>query len=111
MTVAIVSGPQPARKLVATLTGDAAKTTLFTVPHDLGQDVIVSLHETDAPYGQEVEAEIQARVGAQGRTRMTVLPLRRSVGLSAGTASSRVAMVPICVRRRPSRTRSTIFTS
>jgi hypothetical protein len=49
--------------------------------------------------------------GAQGRTRMTVLPLRRSVGLSAGTASSRVATVPMCVRRRPSRTRSTISTS
>jgi putative transposase len=48
---------------------------------------------------------------AQGHTRMTVLPLRRSVGLSAGTASSRVATVPMCVRRRPSRTRSTISTS
>ena len=48
---------------------------------------------------------------AQGHTRMTVLPLRRSVGLSAGTASSRAATVPMCVRRRPSRTRSTISTS
>jgi putative transposase len=48
---------------------------------------------------------------AQGHTRMTVLPLRRSVGLSAGTASSRVVTVPMCVRRRPSRTRSTISTS
>ena len=48
---------------------------------------------------------------AQGRTRMTVLPLRRSAGLSAGTASSRVATVPMCGRRRPSRTRSTICVS
>lgn len=57
---------------------------------------------------QETAQHVQ---GAQGRTRMTVLPLRRSVGLSAGTASSRVATVPMCVRRRPSRTRSTISTS
>jgi len=49
--------------------------------------------------------------GVQGRTRMTVLPLRRSVGLSAGMASSRVATVPTGTRRRPSRARVTISTS
>jgi hypothetical protein len=49
--------------------------------------------------------------GAQGCTRITVLPLRRSAGLSAGTASSRVATVPMCVRRRPSRARSAISAS
>ena len=49
--------------------------------------------------------------GAHGCTRITVLPLRRSAGLSAGTASSRVATVPMCVRRRPSRTRSAISVS
>lgn len=57
------------------------------------------------------DPSLTAVLGTQGRTRMTVLPLRRSVGLSTGTASSRVATVPMCVRRRPSRTRSTISTS
>jgi hypothetical protein len=40
-----------------------------------------------------------------GRTRMIVFPGRRSVGLKAATASSRVATVPMFVRSRPSRTR------
>src|SRR5204862_1296194 len=48
-----------------------------------------------------------ARV-AHGRTRMIVFPLRRSVRLKAATASSRVAMLPMFVRSRPSRTRWTI---
>src|SRR6266550_9622849 len=39
-----------------------------------------------------------------GRTLMIVFPLRRSVGLRAATASSRVAMLPMFVRSRPSRT-------
>lgn len=70
--------------------------------------------EAGRPVGEGVQREVEETlhaVLAQGRTRMTVLPLRRSVGLSAGTASSRVATVPMCVRRRPSRTRSTISTS
>src|SRR5207237_9203394 len=46
-----------------------------------------------------------------GRTRMIVFPLRRSVGLRAATASSRVATLPMFVRRRPSRTRWTISLS
>ena len=46
--------------------------------------------------------------GPHGRTRMIVLPLRRSVGLRAATASSRVATLPMFVRSRPSRTRRTI---
>ncbi len=45
-----------------------------------------------------------ARV-AHGRTRMIVFPVRRSVGLRAVTASSRVEMLPMFVRSRPSRTR------
>jgi creatinine amidohydrolase len=62
-------------------------------------------------YG-EIRAQMIGRdITPKGRTRMTVLPLRRSVGLSAATASSRVATVPVCVRSRPSRTRSTICTS
>ena len=36
---------------------------------------------------------------------MIVFPLIRSVGLKAATASSRVAMLPMFVRSRPSRTR------
>src|SRR4051794_10877960 len=51
-----------------------------------------------------------ARV-AHGRTRMIVFPLRRSVRLKAATASSRVAMLPMFVRSRPSRTRRTISLS
>src|SRR5918996_2276333 len=51
-----------------------------------------------------------ARV-AHGRTRMIVFPLIRSVGLKAATASSRVAMLPMFVRSRPSRTRWTISPS
>src|SRR5262252_2405883 len=51
-----------------------------------------------------------ARV-AHGRTRMIVFPLIRSVGLKAATASSRVAMLPMFVRSRPSRTRWTISLS
>src|SRR5437763_16923020 len=42
---------------------------------------------------------------AHGRTRMTVFPERRSVRLKAATALSRVAMLPMFVRGRPSRTR------
>jgi len=38
---------------------------------------------------------------------MIVFPLRRSVGLRAATASSRVATLPMFVRSRPSRTRCT----
>src|SRR4249920_1508126 len=38
---------------------------------------------------------------------MIVLPLRRSVGLRAATASLRVATLPMFVRSRPSRTRCT----
>src|SRR5262249_13155254 len=45
------------------------------------------------------------RLLAYGRRRMTVFPLRRSVGLKAATASSRAATRPIFVRNRPSRTR------
>ena len=45
---------------------------------------------------------------AHGRTRMIVFPLRRSVRLKAATALSRVAMLPMFVRSRPSRTRWTI---
>ena len=37
---------------------------------------------------------------------MIVFPVRRSVGLRAATASSRVATVPMFIRSRPSRTRS-----
>ena len=48
-----------------------------------------------------------ARV-AHGRTRMIAFPLRRPVRLKATTASSRVAMLPMFVRSRPSRTRWTI---
>ena len=40
-----------------------------------------------------------------GRMRMIVFPLRRSVGLRAATASSRVATMAMLVRSRPSRTR------
>src|SRR4051794_34174105 len=43
--------------------------------------------------------------------RMIVLPVIRSVGLRAATASSRVATVPMLGRRRPSRTRWTISLS
>ena len=46
-----------------------------------------------------------------GRMRMIVFPLRRSVGLRAATASSRVATLPMFVRSRPSRTRWTISRS
>jgi hypothetical protein len=46
-----------------------------------------------------------------GRTWMIVFPERRSVGLKAATASSRVETVPMFVRSRPSRTRSTISPS
>jgi hypothetical protein len=42
---------------------------------------------------------------------MIVFPLIRSVGLKAATASSRVAMLPMFVRSRPSRTRWTISPS
>src|SRR3984893_78016 len=42
-----------------------------------------------------------------GRTLMIVFPLRRSVGLRAATASSRVETLPMFVRSRPSRTRRT----
>ena len=42
---------------------------------------------------------------------MIVFPERRSVGLKAATASSRVATVPMFVRSRPSRTRCTISLS
>src|SRR6266851_7852753 len=42
-----------------------------------------------------------------GRTLMIVFPLRRSAGLRAATASSRVATLPMFVRSRPSRTRCT----
>src|SRR6516164_6730358 len=57
-----------------------------------------------APAGR---AHRWARV-AHGRTRMIVFPLRRSVRLKAATALSRVAMLPMFVRSRPSRTRWTI---
>jgi transposase len=46
-----------------------------------------------------------------GRTLMIVLPLIRSVGLKAATASSRVETLPMFVRSRPSRTRWTISLS
>jgi hypothetical protein len=42
---------------------------------------------------------------AQGRTRIIVFPLPRSVGFKAATASSRVETLPMLVRSRPSRTR------
>src|SRR5262245_7064150 len=42
---------------------------------------------------------------------MIVFPLRRTVGLKAATASSRVETLPMFVRRRPSRTRWTISLS
>src|SRR5690348_1810247 len=42
---------------------------------------------------------------------MIVLPLIRLVGLKAATASSRLAMLPMLVRSRPSRTRWTISPS
>ena len=42
---------------------------------------------------------------------MIVLPLIRSVGLKAATASSRVATLPMFVRTRPSRARRTISLS
>src|SRR5436189_1904383 len=42
---------------------------------------------------------------------MIVFPLRRSVGLRAATASSRLATLPMLVRSRPSRTRWTISLS
>src|SRR5262249_37469605 len=45
------------------------------------------------------------------RTLMIVLPLIRSVGLKAATASSRVATLPMFVRTRPSRARRTISLS
>src|SRR4029453_13703508 len=48
---------------------------------------------------------------ASGRTGMIVFPLRRSVGLKAATASSRVETVPMFIRSRPSRTRWTISLS
>src|SRR6202008_139860 len=43
--------------------------------------------------------------------RMIAFPLRRSVGLRAAMASSRVATLPMLVRSRPSRTRWTISLS
>lgn len=46
-----------------------------------------------------------------GRTRMTVFPLRRVVGLRAPMASSKLATSPMLVRSRPSRTRCTISPS
>lgn len=46
-----------------------------------------------------------------GRTRMIVFPLTRSVGLKAATASSRVAILPMFVRSRSSRTRWAISLS
>ena len=46
--------------------------------------------------------------GPHGRTLMIVCPLIRSAGLKATMASSRVAMLPMFVRSRPSRTRRTI---
>ena len=51
------------------------------------------------------------RVSLTGRTRMIVFPGRRSVGLKAATASSRVETLPMFVRSRPSRTRRTISIS
>src|SRR5246127_5682465 len=42
---------------------------------------------------------------------MIVFPLRRSVGFKAATASSRLAILPMFVRSRPSRTRWTISLS
>ena len=53
----------------------------------------------------------QASRVAHGRTRMIVFPARRSVGLKAATASSRVETLPMFVRSRPSRTRRTISLS
>src|SRR4051794_35208139 len=50
------------------------------------------------------------RAGRAG-TVTIVFPLRRSGGLSALTASSRVATLPMLVRSRPSRSRSTISLS
>src|ERR1700722_7415236 len=50
-------------------------------------------------------------IGAHGRTRMTVLPLRRWVGFKAATASSRSTTLPMFVLSRPSRTRWTISVS
>ncbi len=47
----------------------------------------------------------------RGRTRMIVIPLRRSVGFKAATASSSVETLPMLVRIRPSRTRWTISLS
>src|SRR4051794_17651113 len=46
-----------------------------------------------------------------GRTRMMVFPLIRLVGFRAATASSMLAMLPMFVRSRPSRTRWTISPS
>lgn len=45
---------------------------------------------------------------SHARTRMIVLPDRRSFALNVATASSSDATVPMFVRRRPSRTRATI---
>ena len=56
-------------------------------------------------------AEPVAVPSPHGRTRMIVFPVRRSVGLKAATASSRVATVPMFPRSRPSRTRWTISPS
>jgi hypothetical protein len=53
-------------------------------------------------HNQRIRAHRWARV-AHGRTRMIVLPLRRSVRLKVVMASSRVATVPMFVRSRPSR--------
>src|SRR3954462_14050869 len=50
-------------------------------------------------------AEPLALPESHGRTRMTVFPLRRSVGFKAATASSRVETLPMFVRSRPSRIR------
>jgi hypothetical protein len=63
------------------------------------------------------EAPVTSVTGASsspsphGAMRMIVFPLRRSVGLRAATASSRVATSPMLVRSRPSRTRWTISLS
>ena len=61
----------------------------------------LSARRNDPCPGHGFEAG-EARV-AHGRTRMIVLPVCRSVGLKAETASSRVEMLPMFVRSRPSR--------
>ena len=72
----------------------------------------VDLHEISTVLGRRGHPLTQlSSPSPYGRTRMIVFPLRRSVGFSAATASSRVATLPMLVRSRPSRTRWTISLS